>query len=204
MRRECYVGVMSGTSLDGIDAVIADFGTQRCALLASVSQPFDASLKSELLALQEPGSDELARAARASNALADAYAVAIEAVLANAGLTAADVRAAGVHGQTVRHCPAESWTLQLNNGARIAERTGVTVVSDFRSRDVAAGGQGAPLVPAFHAAWFAQPSVHRAVLNIGGISNVTDSLPTQHERRSRIRHRSRQCAARCMVQPPSR
>jgi anhydro-N-acetylmuramic acid kinase len=177
MRRECFVGVMSGTSLDGVDAVLADFAEGSCRFVAAVHAAFAPELRRELLALQISGSDELARAARASNALADAYADAIAAVLGVAGVDAADVVAAGVHGQTVRHAPAEGWTLQLNNAARVAERAGVTVISDFRSRDVAAGGQGAPLVPAFHAALFARPDVHRLVVNVGGIANLTDLPP---------------------------
>jgi anhydro-N-acetylmuramic acid kinase len=123
--------------------------------------------------LQRSGGDEFARAARAGNALADSYCEAIAAVLGAAGLAPTDVIAAGVHGQTLRHCPDEGWTLQLNNPARVAERAGVTVVADFRSRDVAAGGQGAPLVPAFHAALFAG-GAHRVVVNVGGIANLTD------------------------------
>jgi len=168
---------MSGTSLDGVDAVLADFSAGACRFIAAVHRPFASELRAELLALQIAGSDELARAARASNALADAYADAIASVLAAAGIAAADVAAAGVHGQTVRHAPAEGWTLQLNNAARVAERAGLTVVSDFRSRDVAAGGQGAPLVPAFHAALFARPDMHRVVVNVGGIANITDLPP---------------------------
>ena len=170
---ERCVGVMSGTSLDGVDAVLAQFEEGGCRALAAVHRPFPAPLRAELLALQAAGPDELARAARAANALADAYADAIAAVLAAGGVTTADVLAAGVHGQTVRHCPEQGWTLQLNNAARVAERSGVTVVADFRARDVAAGGQGAPLVPAFHAALFARPGTDRAVVNIGGIANVT-------------------------------
>ncbi|MDQ6621022.1 MAG: anhydro-N-acetylmuramic acid kinase [Pseudomonadota bacterium] len=168
---------MSGTSLDGIDAVLVDFGPLRearpCRVLASATRPLAASLRTELMQLQAPAPDELARAARAANALADAYAAIIQAVLTRAGVAPDDVEAAGVHGQTVRHRPEESWTLQLNNAARIAECCGVTVVADFRSRDVAAGGQGAPLVPAFHAALFSGP-VHRVVVNVGGIANITD------------------------------
>lgn len=181
MRRELYVGVMSGTSLDGIDAVLVDFGPLRagrnCKVLAASARALDPKLRQELLDLQQPADDELARAARAANALADAYAGAISDVLSRASVPSDDVEAAGVHGQTVRHRPEESWTLQLNNAARIAERCGVTVVADFRSRDVAAGGQGAPLVPAFHAALFAGPA-HRVVVNVGGIANVTD-LPLE-------------------------
>jgi anhydro-N-acetylmuramic acid kinase len=179
MRRERFVGVMSGTSLDGVDAVLAEFAGDACHFIAAEHRPFAAPLRAELLALQVAGNDELARAARAANALADVCADAIRAVLATAGVAAGELVVAGVHGQTVRHRPAEAWTIQLNNAARIAERAGVTVVSDFRSRDVAAGGQGAPLVPAFHAALFARPGVHRVVVNIGGIANITDLPPTE-------------------------
>ena len=164
---------MSGTSLDGVDAVLALFDGDACRVLAAAHRPFPAGLRTELLALQSPGQDELARAARTANALADAYAEAIAEVLAAAGVRAADVLAAGVHGQTVRHCPEQSWTLQLNNAAQVAERAGVTVVADFRARDVAAGGQGAPLVPAFHAALFARTDRDRVVVNVGGIANLT-------------------------------
>ena len=180
--RQVYAGVMSGTSLDGVDAVIAEFGPpngELCALLAATHFPFASALRDELLALQRAGNDELARAARAANALADAYANAIIDAFGRAALAAADVVAAGVHGQTLRHRPDEGWTLQLNNPARVAERSGVCVVADFRSRDVAAGGEGAPLVPAFHAALFGG-EVHRVVVNVGGIANLTD-LPPQRE-----------------------
>jgi anhydro-N-acetylmuramic acid kinase len=138
-----------------------------------VHTDFDPMLREALLELQQPGPDELARAARAANALADGYADAITDVLAQAGVASDDVEAAGVHGQTIRHRPEESWTVQLNNAARTAERCGITVVADFRSRDIAAGGQGAPLVPAFHSAMFGGAS-DRVVVNVGGIANVTD------------------------------
>ena len=173
MRGERYAGVMSGTSLDGVDAVLAAFDGATCTVEAAAHRPFPAALRAELFALQTPGPDEIARAARAANALADAYADAVADVLAAAGVVASDVLAAGVHGQTIRHCPHEAWTLQLNNPARVAERTGVTVVADFRARDVAAGGQGAPLVPAFHAAMFARGDADRVIVNIGGIANLT-------------------------------
>jgi anhydro-N-acetylmuramic acid kinase len=178
--RELYAGVMSGTSLDGVDAVIAEFAPSNgkpCALLSAAHLPFASDLAAELSALQRSGPDELARAMRAANALADTYADAIAAAVAEAKLAARDIVAAGVHGQTVRHRPDEGSTLQLNNPARVVERTGITVVADFRSRDVAAGGEGAPLVPAFHAALFGG-GTHRAVVNIGGIANVTD-LPAR-------------------------
>lgn len=170
-----HCGVMSGTSLDGVDAVVADFAppTGVCRTLGHAHRPFPAALRTELAALQASGEDELARAARASVALADLYAEAILEACRTAGVAPAGVASAGVHGQTVRHRPGEAWTVQLNDPARVAERTGITVVADFRRRDVAAGGQGAPLVPAFHAALFGRPDRARAVLNLGGIANLT-------------------------------
>jgi anhydro-N-acetylmuramic acid kinase len=173
--RELYAGVMSGTSLDGIDAVLAEFtaAARPCIPLASTHIAFPTDLRQELLALQAATRDELVRAARAANTLADLYAHALRSVCLAAGVPAHDVVAAGVHGQTVRHRPEEGWTLQLNNPARVAEHAYMTVVADFRSRDIAAGGQGAPLVPAFHAALFGG-GIHRVVVNIGGIANLTD------------------------------
>jgi|KBSSwiStaDraftv2_1062776.scaffolds.fasta_scaffold181521_2 anhydro-N-acetylmuramic acid kinase len=181
VRRELYAGVMSGTSLDGVDAVIAEFPAspgKAFALLGVTHITFPSALRDELLALQAAGNDEIARAARAANALADLYAKAITDACDACGVAPHDLVAAGVHGQTVRHRPEQGWTLQINNPARVAERAYVTVVADFRSRDVAAGGQGAPLVPAFHAATFGDPEIHRVIVNIGGIANVTD-LPSR-------------------------
>ena len=173
---DLYIGVMSGTSLDGIDAVLADFSGERPAVLGSVYAPFSPALRAGLLALQVSGTDELHRAAMAANALVDCYASAVAALLGEAKVAAARVAASGAHGQTVRHRPAEGYPSQINTPARLAELTGIAVVADFRSRDVAAGGQGAPLVPAFHAALFQDPRRHRVVVNIGGMANVT-SLP---------------------------
>jgi len=176
-RRELYAGVMSGTSLDGVDAVVAEFRAPPDALVATLGSThiaFPSALRDELLALQAPGSDEIARAARAANLLADLYAMAIRDACDASGVSPHDLVAAGVHGQTVRHRPEQGWTLQINNPARVAESAYVTVVADFRSRDIAAGGQGAPLVPAFHAAIFGDAAAHRAVVNIGGIANITD------------------------------
>ena len=172
----CYAGVMSGTSLDGIDAVVADLASG-CVLLAATHIEFPSELRRELLALQQPGPDEIVRAARAANALADLYAHAIRSVCMGAGIEPHDLVAAGVHGQTIRHRPQEGWTSQLNNPSRVAEKAYVTVVADFRMRDIAAGGHGAPLVPAFHAAMFRDAHVHRIVANVGGIANVTDLPP---------------------------
>ncbi|MCY7316357.1 MAG: anhydro-N-acetylmuramic acid kinase [Rubrivivax sp.] len=173
-----FIGLMSGTSLDGVDAVLAEADTQgRLQSQAHVHSALPQALRDELLALNQSGPDELHRAALAAHALVDIYASAVAAVLTQSGLTALQVKALGAHGQTVRHRPQEfsgcGYTLQLMNGALLAERCGIDVVCDFRSRDVAAGGQGAPLVPAFHAACFGMRGEARAVLNLGGIANLS-------------------------------
>jgi len=168
-----YVGLMSGTSLDGVDAALADLSGAQPRLLGAVHQPFDAGLRAALLALNAPGSDEIDRASRLANDLARRYAAALAELLAKSGKQASDIRALGCHGQTVRHRPERGYTVQLGNAALLAELSGVTVVADFRSRDIAAGGQGAPLVPAFHAAVFRHPGEARAILNLGGIANIT-------------------------------
>lgn len=167
-----FIGLMSGTSLDGIDAVLADFGCAQPRTLGHVHQPFEPALRQALLALNSRGDDELHRAALAGADLARASAAAVHALLQAAGVTAAEVRAIGSHGQTVRHQPALGYTIQLNAPALLAELTSIDVVADFRSRDMAAGGQGAPLVPAFHAAVFGADQA-RAIVNIGGIANIT-------------------------------
>lgn len=165
---------MSGTSLDGVDAVLADFKVAPPRLIASEHIGFDPALRVELLALNQPGDNELARAALAANHLARHYAKAVQALLAQQQISAQQVAAIGCHGQTVRHRPELGYTLQLNNPALLAELTGISVVADFRSRDIAAGGQGAPLAPAFHAAVFNHPEKHRVIVNIGGIANLTN------------------------------
>ncbi|MES2531158.1 MAG: anhydro-N-acetylmuramic acid kinase [Pseudomonadota bacterium] len=180
---ERFIGLMSGTSLDGVDGVLADFSGGRIAVRGHASAEFPVALRAELLALNAPcGSDELHRAALAANGLVQVYAQVVEKLLADTGLAPDAITAIGAHGQTVRHRPGEfdgiGYTLQLNNSALLAERTGIDVVADFRSRDVAAGGQGAPLVPAFHQALFSQDDSAVAVLNIGGISNLS-LLPAQ-------------------------
>jgi anhydro-N-acetylmuramic acid kinase len=172
-----YLGLMSGTSLDGVDAVLAEIDAQGLRVRTHTHRGFARGLRQELLALNRSGADELHRAALAANALVAVYAEAVRAVLRDAGVGPEAVRAIGAHGQTVRHRPGEfdgrGYTLQLNNGALLAELTGIDVVCDFRSRDVAAGGQGAPLVPAFHAALFGQAGRTVAVLNLGGIANLS-------------------------------
>ena len=173
MTREIYVGLMSGTSLDGVDAVLADFDGGKPRLLANSFVAFDAALRRELLALNSSGADEIGRAALAGNELAGLYAAAVAEVLAASNTPKAEVRAIGCHGQTVRHRPERGYTTQIGNAALLAERTGICVVADFRSRDVAAGGQGAPLAPAFHATVFADAAEDRVAINLGGIANLT-------------------------------
>jgi anhydro-N-acetylmuramic acid kinase len=180
-----YIGLMSGTSLDGVDGVLVDFDDAGSGLhvVSDAHMAMPPALGAELMALNTPGADELQRAALAANALARLQAEVVGHLLINADLEPQAVRAIGSHGQTVRHRPGEfdgtGFTLQLNNGALLAEACGIDVVCDFRSRDVAAGGQGAPLVPAFHRDVFADP-VPRAILNIGGIANLT-LLPSTAE-----------------------
>lgn len=172
-----YIGLMSGTSMDGIDAVLATDDAHP-AVRGHIHHPMPPALRGSLLGLNTPGSDELHRAALAANALSTEYATAIRALLAQTQAAARDIVAVGCHGQTVRHRPDAGYTLQLVNGALLAELSGIRVVCDFRSRDIAAGGEGAPLVPAFHRAVFAHPQHSRAVVNIGGIANIT-SLPAR-------------------------
>ena len=174
---------MSGTSLDGVDGVVVDFvpsGHTSLRVLAHSHRAFEPAFAKELLALNGPAKDELHRAALAGNALARVYASVVDELLHQTDVPATRVRAIGAHGQTVRHRPREfdgtGYTIQLNNPALLAELTGIDVVADFRSRDLAAGGQGAPLVPAFHRAVFGRPRETIAVLNIGGIGNLTALL----------------------------
>ena len=173
MTRGFHAGLMSGTSLDGVDAVLVDFDGGKPRLIADTYRPFGAGLRRELLALNAPGANEIDRAALAGNELARNYAAAVADVLAKSKTPAAEVRAIGCHGQTVRHRPERGYTTQIGNAALLAELTGIRVVADFRGRDVAAGGQGAPLAPAFHAAVFADAAEDRVVINLGGIANLT-------------------------------
>jgi anhydro-N-acetylmuramic acid kinase len=175
-----YIGLMSGTSLDGIDAVLAKIGPKgETKALEAVSTPFAPGLRKALFELQTPGPNELHREKQAGNALALAYSEAVNQLLEKANLLASDIAAIGAHGQTIRHQPhlgELAYTHQTLNAALLAEKTGIDVIADFRSRDLAAGGHGAPLVPAFHAQQF-KSTENLAILNIGGIANLT-LLPT--------------------------
>lgn len=171
---ELYIGLMSGTSMDAIDAVLIDFSVGM-RVVATHSSTLPATLRQKIADLCQTGSDEVERMGHLDNELGEHFAAAAQGVLGNSTLLASDIRAIGSHGQTIRHRPhgAHPFTLQIGNPALIAERTGITVVADFRRRDIAAGGQGAPLVPAFHSGIFSSATRHRIVLNLGGIANIT-------------------------------
>jgi anhydro-N-acetylmuramic acid kinase len=172
---------MSGTSLDGVDGVLVDFAGDAIQVQQHATLAFPESLRAEFLALNTATTDELHRAALAGNALARLYAQVVAELMARSGQATHSIVAVGAHGQTVRHRPKDfdgtGYTLQVNQPALLAELCGIDVVADFRSRDLAAGGQGAPLVPPFHAAFFGRPGTNTSVLNIGGISNLTVLSP---------------------------
>ena len=170
-----YLGLISGTSADGIDVALAEFDPVP-RLLAARTLPYDPALRAEILALaQSEAAFDLDAYGRLDIRIGEAFAAAAISLLDATGITPDRVHALGSHGQTVRHRPlgAHPFTLQIGDPSVIAERTGLTVVADFRRADVAAGGQGAPLLPAFHAELMARPGTTRAVLNLGGIANLT-------------------------------
>lgn len=175
--QELYIGLMSGTSLDGVDAVLVDLAQAQPQLLARHYLPFNDELRAELLVLHHSSHNELHRSQIIANQLASLYALSIAPLLQQTHITAEKIQAIGCHGQTIRHCPEHGYTLQIGNAALLAELTNICVVSDFRSRDIAAGGQGAPLVPAFHDRVLRKKNIHRVILNIGGISNITNLSP---------------------------
>lgn len=171
-----YLGLISGTSADGIDAALVAFENGTCTLRASRTSRWDAALRARLVALGQGGdATSLDELGALDVQVAEAFADAAMELLDAAHATPREVRAIGSHGQTIRHRPnaRHPFTWQLGDGNVIAERTGIDTVADFRRRDVAAGGQGAPLVPAFHAALLHDAGEDRAVLNLGGIANYT-------------------------------
>ena len=173
-----YIGLMSGTSLDGVDGVLLETGAADAPMqqLADGFVAFGNELRAALFALQFSGFDEIHRSAQAANYLVLMYAECVLQLLRKTGLRPDQVRAVGVHGQTVRHRPEFGYTTQLNAPALLAELVDIDVIADFRSRDIAAGGQGAPLVPAYHRSVFGVPGVTRVVANIGGIANISTLL----------------------------
>lgn len=172
---DLYVGLMSGTSVDGIDAALVDFSKPTPTVLASYYSPYPASLREQILALCRPGTNEIHRLGELDIALANAFADTTITLLKQAQISANNVTAIGSHGQTIRHSPdpKQRYTLQIGDPNTIAARTGITTVADFRRKDIALGGQGAPLVPAFHHYLFANAAIDRAIVNVGGIANVT-------------------------------
>ncbi len=172
-----YIGLMSGTSADGVDAVCVELGAKdpSVAIHAHCYERYSEALRARLLALMVSGPDEIDRMGAIEVELAEIFAAVSLEACRQAGLATTSIRAIGSHGQTLRHRPqgAHGFTLQIGDPSRIAERTGIAVVADFRRRDMAAGGQGAPLVPAFHQWLFQHPQKTRAIVNIGGIANAT-------------------------------
>jgi anhydro-N-acetylmuramic acid kinase len=173
-KTKLYIGLMSGTSLDGVDGVLAEFAADRSIRTISTAyRPFPPGLRNDLLRLQAPSENEIHLEALSANGLAQVYSECVSALLLESGVSANGVQAIGAHGQTIRHRPELGYTWQTSNPALLAELTGIDVISDFRSRDIAAGGQGAPLVPAFHQEVFGSDNEVRVVANIGGIGNIS-------------------------------
>ena len=170
-----FVGLISGTSVDGIDAVVLALRNSQLEIIACHDEPYPETLRLAVLSLCHPGINEIDRLGIVDRDVADSFAKAALAVISKAGLKVSDIAAIGSHGQTIRHRPSEdrTFTLQIGDANRIAELTGITTIADFRRRDVAAGGQGAPLTPAFHRVAFGISGNATAVVNIGGISNIT-------------------------------
>ena len=170
-----YIGVMSGTSLDGIDVVVAAIDQNIVALQASYCHPMPLEIREQILGINQGQSVTLSQVGQLDTRLGRLFSEAILQLMSQEGLSAQDIVAIGCHGQTVWHEPQGDapFSLQLGDNNTIASRTGVTVVGDFRRRDMALGGQGAPLVPAFHRALLTHPYERRAILNIGGIANVS-------------------------------
>lgn len=170
---ELYIGLMSGTSVDGIDVALVDFSKKKPNILDTLYQKYTSELRQEILNLCEPGLNEINRLATLDVKLGQLFATAINTLLKKNALPASAINAIGSHGQTIRHLPASQFTLQIGDPNIIATETGITTIADFRRRDMSYGGQGAPLVPAFHQAIFAKKNTNRAIVNIGGIANIT-------------------------------
>lgn len=190
MSIEHYLGLMSGTSLDGVDGVLIAIDNSKYSILSTASVPLPPQLRDELLALQHPCHNELHREALAANALAQVYANCVTEVLTHADIAAHQVCALGAHGQTIRHQPKQydgiGYTWQTLAPALLAELTGIDVIADFRSRDIAAHGQGAPLVPVFHQDAFSSPEEARVICNIGGMANLSILPATGHSQANTI------------------
>lgn len=176
-----YIGLLSGTSADAIDAALVSFQGDQPQILATQACKYPENIRREIIELYEPGDNEIDRLGVLDNALADLFARSALSLLEKANIQAQDIQAIGCHGQTIRHRPhlaAHRFTLQIGNPSLIAERTGIPTIADFRRRDIACGGQGAPLAPALHQDLFHSNTHNRVVINIGGIANIS-YLPSQ-------------------------
>jgi len=173
---DLYIGLMSGTSLDGIDAALVAIQDRQISPVDFAYRPFSATLKQRIHQLSQANTPiTLSEYGSLDTELGYCFADAVKQLLAQSQTPASSITAIGSHGQTVYHSPAppQAFTLQIGDPNIIAEQTGISTVADFRRRDLAAGGQGAPLVPAFHQAVFRHPTEHRCIVNIGGIANIT-------------------------------
>ena len=173
---DIYIGIMSGTSIDCVDAVAVTFGDGKISVMGSHSEPISAQLKLDILCLCQPGTDSIALYAETDNILGELFAQTALELMTQLNIKSSQVAAIGSHGQTIRHQPptkVNGFSLQIGNPNLIAARTRCPVVADFRRADMALGGQGAPLVPAFHQRFFHEKNRHRVIINIGGIANVT-------------------------------
>lgn len=172
-----YIGLMSGTSADAIDAALVDFSCDQPTLLAHYSLELKRDVRAIIHQLAHPGDNEIDRMGAMDHQLGELFATAVKELLAQSNFDSTQIAAIGSHGQTIRHRPPKlneyPFSLQIGDPNIIAQRTGITTIADFRRRDMAAGGQGAPLVPAFHAAFFQTSARPRAIVNIGGIANIT-------------------------------
>ncbi|MEH6591097.1 MAG: anhydro-N-acetylmuramic acid kinase [Halioglobus sp.] len=180
LKKTLYIGLMSGTSMDGIDSALIRCENNKISQVHSLEHTISDDIRDRIAAISQPGDDEIERMGRLDRELGQLFAEAVNALLLDSGIRAEDIAAIGSHGQTIRHRPPSAltghdtaFTLQIGDPNTIAELTGITTVADFRRRDVAANGEGAPLAPAFHQAAFAATDRCRAVINIGGIANVT-------------------------------
>lgn len=176
-----YIGIMSGTSLDGIDVVIINYQPPNITLLASHCYPIPEELRTQLLQICTNKIVTLAQLGEIDHRLGLLYADCVLSLLEKANLTSDNIQAIGCHGQTIYHAPNGHYpfTLQIGDANIIAAQTGITTIADFRRKDMALGGQGAPLVPAFHQAMFANPNYNRVILNLGGIANISVLFPQQ-------------------------
>ncbi|MEG3135723.1 anhydro-N-acetylmuramic acid kinase [Rouxiella sp. T17] len=181
MKSGRYIGVMSGTSLDGVDVVLAAIDERMVAQQASYLHPIPAAIKQAVLDMCQGQAVTLAQVGELDALLGNLFADAVAGLLEKAGIEPEEVTAIGCHGQTVWHQPKGDtpFSMQLGDNNRLAAKTGITTIGDFRRRDIAWGGQGAPLVPAFHQALLAHPVERRIILNIGGIANLSLLLPNQ-------------------------